>query len=508
MSLVYPLFTNVGHVATSDEVTVGGNSVAVFHAQCPAAFEVEIQAYNIASTSWQTLPLIDESTNAVARIFGSGVYTAKVYQHAKIRAKILSADGIVTLSCFIIDQFASDHSVVHVDGRHLDAFGRIRTSTPVTLFDSQNTSGSQPLLWENSTTGGATVTYTANRSSVSLATATVSGDLAIRQTRQYFRYQSGKSQNILITSVIGVAVTNTTKRWGYFDVNNGLFFEQDGDGLYVVKRSFVSGSAVDTRVSQSSWNIDRMDGTGASGITLDITKSQIFSMDFEWLGVGSVRFGVYIDGTFYPCHLMRHSNVLGSVYMSSPNLPLRYEVRNTDTSAGGSLEQICTSVMSEAGFEEERGFLFSASAPVGGTSVSQLARTSIVAIRLATNIYGLSNRTTIIPTSISTISTQTAKVELVYNPTMTSGSVVWQKIDGHSGVEFTRSAASVNDGIPITTEYIGTSGATPQRISQDVSSRLPITRDINEANPIVLALVVTPTQNATIDGSINWKELY
>jgi hypothetical protein len=506
MAMVQTLFTNVGYALTSSEVTVGNDSLVVFHATCASAFEVEIQAYNIASASWQTLELTTEAEVSVSRIFSSGVYSGQVYGYPKIRANLISASGIVTLSCFTVPSYSTNRTVVNFDRSHLDAFSRLRTSSPVALFDSQNTSGSQPLLWENSLTGDATATYSNNRASVSLATGTASGDIAIRQTRQYFRYQSGKSQNILMTGVVGSAVSNTTKRWGHFDANNGLFFEQDGDGLYIVRRSFVTGLAVDTRVEQANWNIDRLDGSGASGITLDITKSQIFTIDFEWLGTGSVRFGVFIDGTPYFCHQIRNANIIDSVYMSSPNLPVRFEIRNSDTSVGGTLEQICTAVMSEAGFEEDRGFLFSASTPIAGISASSGSRTSIVAIRPATNIYGNTNRITIVPESMSAVSSQTSLIELVYNPTL-GGSPSWQKVDGHSGAEVSTTGVTITGGTVILSEHIGASqGNSRATITKSVISRLPIVRDINNANPIVLALVVTPAAGATINGAINWRE--
>lgn len=149
----------------------------------------------------------------------------------------------------------------------------------------------------------------------------------------------------MFTGVIGSPVVNLTKRIGAFDANNGVFFELSGSTLNVGIRK----GASDTKVAQDSWNIDKLDGTGVSGLTLDISKAQIFVVDYEWLGVGRVRFGFVINGNIYYCHQSLHANIATSVYMSTPNLPVRYEI--VSTGGVGSLQQICCSVMSEGGLE-------------------------------------------------------------------------------------------------------------------------------------------------------------
>lgn len=140
------------------------------------------------------------------------------------------------------------------DSRNLDAFDRLRVSTPTTLFDTQFQYGLQALLWETVLTAGGTAVHAPNESAV-LFTVSSDGDAVVRQTHRYFRYQPGKSQAISLTCNMGVGKADTRKRIGYFDASNGLFFEQDGVTLKVVRRSFASGAAVDVGVAQSSWNI-------------------------------------------------------------------------------------------------------------------------------------------------------------------------------------------------------------------------------------------------------------
>jgi hypothetical protein len=237
-------------------------------------------------------------------------------------------------------------------GAARDAFGKLRVSNPTTTFDSKLIFDKAPIVWAEKLETGGTSTYQANRSSVNLAVTSTAGSKVTRQTRRRFNYQPGKSQLILATFVLGSPVAGIRKRVGSFDQDNGLFLEQNTAGtLRVVRRTFVSGAAVDNAVDQSSWNLDPLDGTGPSGITLDVTKTQILVIDYEWLGVGRVRFGFNIDGVTTYCHEFLNANNLTSVYITTPNAPIRYEIENVSAGAGDSLEAICCSVQSEGGVQ-------------------------------------------------------------------------------------------------------------------------------------------------------------
>lgn len=248
------------------------------------------------------------------------------------------------------------------DSGSIDAFGRQRVAEPFTLFDSKqiwndgdiaDNAENYPLFYDNQQTsgGGTTTTFNVNRASTILGVAATTAGTRVRQSKQYFNYQPGKSQLWITTNIVGQTSSGITKRWGTFTGNDGLFF-QDVDGtLSVVIRSFVSGAAINNAVTQANWNLDTLDGTGPSGVILDKTKVNIWFCDFEWLGVGRVRFGVYIDGLPVYCHQFLNANHIGSVYMSNPNLPLRYEISNDGSGPAESLEQICSTVVSEGGIQ-------------------------------------------------------------------------------------------------------------------------------------------------------------
>jgi hypothetical protein len=237
---------------------------------------------------------------------------------------------------------------------NLDAFARLRVANPQTIFDSKQIEDNQPLFWDDQQTSGSgtTSTYNANQASTTISVGNLTAGTRVRQTFRHLNYQPAKSQLVIMTAIMGNAQTNITKRIGQFNEKNGLFFELIGTGIGVVVRSFTSGSVVDTRVAQSSWNLDKLDGTGPSGYTLDTSKTLIYFFDYEWLGVGSIRFGFFIDGKPIYCHRVDNSNINTVVYMSTPNLPLRYEIINSGLGAASSLTHICTSVVTEGGRSE------------------------------------------------------------------------------------------------------------------------------------------------------------
>ncbi len=330
------------------------------------------------------------------------------------------------------------------DSGSVDAFSRLRASEPFTIFDSKFTAGSasDALFWDTSTATGGTSTFNTNQSTWDMAVTTTSGSSVIRQTRQYFSYQPGKSLLIFMTGVMGAIKANVRQRIGYFDANNGIFFEQDGTNLKVVRRTYVTGSPVDNVVNQSSWNIDPLDGTGTSGITLDMSKTQILVIDLQWLGVGRVRMGFDINGSVYYCHQFLNANNLTEVYMTTPCLPIRYEITNTGTSASSTtMKAICSCVLSESGYNPLgviRSAITSSTAfsytPAVGTYVP------VISIRLKST----SNRVLLELISVHMVITNTSDGlwRIEFNPTLTGAS--WTSVGTNANSEFDISATALS----------------------------------------------------------------
>ena len=235
----------------------------------------------------------------------------------------------------------------------LDAFGRLRVSQPHTLFDSQQRYGLDRSFVSNTASGG-TVTFVPTQSSANLTVVNTSGSYAARETRYIFKYQPGKSQLSMMTFVMAPQSSgNLRQQVGYYGTDNGYFL-QLSDQLYVCERSNVTGTVTHSNVAQSSWNGDKLNGTGPSAISLDMTKSQIFFIDMEWLGVGSVRTGFVINGQYIVAHTFHHANIVPRAYITTACLPVRYEIQALSASAPATsnLTQVCSTVISEAGYTE------------------------------------------------------------------------------------------------------------------------------------------------------------
>lgn len=282
-----------------------------------------------------------------------------------------------------------EKEIVFDDGPIIDAGGRLRTAFPVQTYVSQLTYDTN-LTWAEDINGvGASVTYLHEEASARMDIGTADGEYVIRQTYENFHYVPGKSQLITMTGILGEQKPNVISRIGQFDDENGLFFQADGSGLSVVRRTFTSGSVINNQVYRSSWNIDKMDGSGPSRINLDTTKVQLFFIDYLWQGVGRIRFGFNIDGVNYYCHQMVTANIATEVYMSRAILPLRYEIRNVGVSgSSSSMKQICCSIVSEGG-NQLPGREYSTSNGITLRAVT--TRTPILAIRMLPTLKGYPN---------------------------------------------------------------------------------------------------------------------
>lgn len=389
-----------------------------------------------------------------------------------------------------------------------DAFGRQRISDLATLFDSQVQYDTQTLLWEYALTGTGAAAHLPNESSVRLRVA-ASGDKVIRQTRQYIRYQPGKSNLVAITFNMGATNANVRQRIGYFDAANGIFLERAGTTVKLVRRTFTGGSASDAdAVAQASWNIDTFNGTGPSGLTLDLTKVQILLIDLQWLGVGRVRVGFDINGVFYPAHQFVHANILTSVYMTTANLPIRYEIEATGAPGGNvDLISICSSAASEGGFDIAGGY--PRAVGNGATGITVTSRQAILSIRPKATFNSIVNRGQIVLEGWDVAAeTNGCYYEIVYNGTL-GGTPSWTSAGTNSIVEYDVAGTTVTGGDVIASGYVMASNQVKSAVNEALVTRLPLTLDIAGANPINVSIVCTSFTGNSIDrGAFQWREIF
>jgi hypothetical protein len=404
----------------------------------------------------------------------------------------------------------NDPLYVAINGTNTDAFNRLRVSNPLTLFDSSHRYADNN-LWVNSITGTAAATFNANEGLVDLTVGSANGDQIIRETIKVFSYQPGKSLLVMNTFIFGTAKANLRQRAGYYGEANGIYFEREGSINYMVERSSVTGAPINTRVAQANWNQDKLDGSGPSGLVLDASKAQILYMDIEWLGLGTVRTGFIINGAFVPCHNFDHANLINTTYITTASLPLRYEMTNLAATTGAStLKQVCSTVISEGGYEL-RGAQLSAGNTITAPTTLTTAGTfyPIVSIRLKTTRLDA----IVILTAISILgisNNANYKWEVVASGTTTGGT--WVSAGTNSAVEYniTGTAFTVGTGRILATGFFQGSnqGSNSVDILKEALFASQLERNPFVPTPYELTLACTAAANGDqVLGSVDWEEI-
>ena len=393
----------------------------------------------------------------------------------------------------------------------LDAFGRLRVSSPMTLFDSSHRYKDNN-LWSTLSANGGSVSFNASQGLMELNVTNTAGASAIRETTKVFAYQPGKSLLVMNTFVMASSATNLRQRVGYFGDQNGIYFQLDDGNISMVKRSLVTGSIVESVISRSNWNGDKLDGTGSSGIVLDITKAQILWMDIEWLGVGTVRVGFVINGQFIVCHSFHHANIIDSTYITTASLPLRYEIINKAATGGSkTLKQICSTVISEGGYEL-RGLQQAVSIPITAPRTFAVAGTfyPIISIRLKTTPDRLD--AIIILTALSLLGRGNG---IDYNWQVKASGITtggsWADAGVDSAVQYNITGTSYAGGRILASGFLNSSnqGSPNLDILKEALFKFQLERNNLTKTPFELTLVAATdtSNNSGMFASMDWEEV-
>ena len=392
-----------------------------------------------------------------------------------------------------------------------DAFGRLRISTPLTLFDSSHRYRDNN-LWTSLIVGtGSTVGFVTTQGLVQIGIGTTAGCSVIRETTKVFAYQPGKSLQIMNTFVMNAPKLNLRQRVGYFGVDNGIYFETDGTTLNFVERSIVSGILTENHAPQSSWLYDSLDGTGPSGYTLDVSKGQIMWTDIEWLGLGTVRVGFVIDGQFIHCHSFHHANQIDSTYITTASLPLRYEIQNTGiTTSSSILKQVCSTIISEGGYELRGLQQAVGTAITSPVNLPLPAGTyhSVISIRIKTTPNRLD--AIVILTAVSMLGlTNNANYNWQVRASATTSGGTWISAGTDSAIEYKIGGGTVTGGRVLASGFLNASqqGSVPVDILKEALFKFQLERDGLTGTPYELTLVSSASINADIFASLDWEEI-
>ena len=434
-------------------------------------------------------------------------------QFRKDTHQFLSDGRTIFETVMLADQYGNIVGAANPSGMAVDGFGRARQSQPYTLFDSfHRYSDNGEKVTANTAT--ATHTFNANTASVDCTVDTTSGAYVYRESNKVFAYQPGKSLQCLMTFVMNPAKANLRQRAGYFGSDNGFFVERSGaTGVYFVKRSKVTGSVVDTQVAQADWNVDKLDGTGPSLVTLNLDNPQILFIDIEWLGVGSVRMGFVINGQLIHCHTFHHANLDTSpkgAYIQTACLPVRLEIENTGTTGSNStLKEICSTVISEGGYVLS-GKQHTIGVPITTPKDMPTANTfvPIVAIRLKSDRLD----SIVVPKGLSVMgigNNTRIRYKVVNGTDIALTGASWVNAASDSSVEYDLSATAYTGGSDIFQGYIGVTNQStaPVTLVDDVL-KYQLTRNSFTSNAHVFMIVATGAANGDdCLASIDWEEI-
>lgn len=434
-------------------------------------------------------------------------------QFRKDTHQYLNQEKTIFEVVMLADQYGNLVGPANPSGAAVDAFGRARVALPFTMFDSSNRYQDSGKFATANTTGG-TYSFVSNTASMDLTVNTTSGASVYRETYRVFAYQPGKSLQVINSFVMNPAKTNLRQRVGYFSANNGFFLERSGTStVSFIKRSYVTGVSVDTPVPQSDWNIDKLDGTGPSLLTLNLDNPQILFTDIEWLGTGSVRMGFIINGSMIICHIFNHANIDNApkgAYMQTASLPIRYEIENTGvTTQSSTLKQICSTVLSEGGYE-----LIGKPVNIGvePTAANQIRLTTagtyypIVSIRLNPSYLDA----IVLPKHISIlpINPGNFRYKLITGGTLTGA--VWANVTTDSVVQYnTNTTATISGGNSFTSGYITSTVQAGGGISLDDGMfRYQLERNTFTSTPLTFVIVATSdTATCNVCGSMSFEEV-
>ena len=386
----------------------------------------------------------------------------------------------------------------------------------------QITGGTSGATADISTVGtGSTITHSRDNAAVTLQVGTSSGDSATRASHRYFGYVPGKSHEIYQTFLFGEAAANVRRRVGYFDDDNGLFLEQTASGIRFIRRSKTSGSVQEEAIEQASWNRDTFDGSeGAknpSGRQIDFNKIQFLYIDFQWQGTGRIRFGFFSNGKQVDAHHFELFNRFDTVYMSTPSLPIRYEITNTGaTSSTHTMKEFCTAVNSNGG-ELQTGVGYSQSNDILGIAVST-AETPVILIRLKSSVTdGGANRKTIRLSNAGAFATGNSVhwiLSHMHDPSGISTATTWVDVGGGSEAEYsvTTTAITGNPKSRIEEGYLaagqGGKGGDEGVVEGDkLDQHKFLTQNVDSDNSEVFMLSAAAlTGTSTVYGHITWVE--
>lgn len=385
---------------------------------------------------------------------------------------------------------------------------RMRVSNIVTQFDAQFQYNKQDLLWgESGNNGGGINIHLPNESSVQMSTGDGNdGSRARRRTNIWFRYQLGIINIIEQAFVFAAGKENLKQQVGIYDDDNGILLQLDNTIAKLILKSNTVGNIT---IEQQNWNADKLNGTGESGISIDWTKAQLMRIELQWRGVGSIKIYFQIEDRYILANTIHNVNMRDSVYMTTANLPLTYEIFNGGFVAGASnMKQLSSTIYSEGGTDANnlKGDLRAVDSGDDFIPTTNTEK-AILAIRPKLTFNGITNRGQIWPYDIKfhVADNEECRFIIYIGAQVPDGE--WNSVGDDSIAEFNNNMTSFTPGLPLVQEFVLENRSELSQIAEEFL-RSPLV--LNEDGTTQTILLITSKNltggTASSRCSIKWKE--
>lgn len=426
----------------------------------------------------------------------------------------------------------------HEDGS-LDAFERLRVSEQRNVFE-YNFGGLVPssatTIWESTQVGAGTLALTTQPYGTDMSTTTASATGWWLQTYNHVRYRPGISVLMRFTFNFNDLITNVRMRLGMFTdqgtfpstSGDGFYLEADGAAISLVRRySTTQATGLEERVLQNAWNLDKLDGSGSSGVTLDWTKAQHFVCEYQWLGVGFIRFGFDCGGSdgIVWCHEFNAANNMTGPWSRTGSLPVRAEIYSTGVApVAGRLTLVNVVVQHEGAIEDRQFRYFGATTGATLRTVGTAAGLFPLMSLRAKTTNDLTKRARIVPQNISisiiTAGTGTTSIQvaLLMLPTPNTGATFAVATGGSVvDVDIAATATTAVTGTVIANYILPNTVGTYTFDLDHLATNLNL-QGYNAAGTVAIAgssvltlaagtLTGTTTAAPAFAAALNWKEI-
>ena len=380
----------------------------------------------------------------------------------------------------------------------------MRIAAVTKLLDIKHVFDKNPLQVNEVTAGTATSVFSQQYARVRMSTS-ANNDLVIRQTKTRPIYQPGKSQLFEGSFSNFQIEANVIKRIGCFNSFTGSPYNSVFDGFFLESNGITSAHTFNIyrtgtlvySADSTSWDSTEFNPTGITW-----SNTNLMTADYQWLGVGRMRFGLNLSGkTFYFAEHTSANNE-PNVYMSSPNQPIRYEIRSSGGT--GYLDMICTQVCTEGslnGLYSTVGVSQSAS-----TTINAGVKGAFIGLRLKQNYKSVVSE--IINNTI--INTTNVKREFIvtieFNPSL-NFTPTWVNVD-QSPFQYALGSAgnsvTGNSGYIISSFVVGADTSVPTVLEFN-DNQIRIGSNVNGTLDEMWVCITPLDNNATFRGSVNQR---